>query len=182
MGGNRMDLSRRPSVIETSLRTSVVALRDPVPLPARHKNEGSLPTMTRIYIPLNASGLRSLNADGAVQGAPFPAHAVTQAMRASAPTAGQDEWEYAALNDAAQTSGALLRAGETRRIVAAADVSSDCVGSAEPGDSVIESAVSISEPVALKRIASFHVDGDDAHDDDLLWYDVTELPVVLALL
>ena len=103
-------------------------------------------------------------------------------MRASAPTAGQEEWEYAALNDAAQTSGALLTAGETRRIVAAADVSSDCVGSAEPGDSVIESAVSISEPVALKRIASFHVDGDDAQDDDLLWYDVTELPVVLALL
>jgi hypothetical protein len=26
------------------------------------------------------------------------------------------------------------------------------------------------------------VDGDDALDDDLLWYDVTELPVVLALL
>lgn len=29
MGGNLMDLSRRPSVIETSLRTSAVALRDP---------------------------------------------------------------------------------------------------------------------------------------------------------
>jgi hypothetical protein len=110
---------------------------------------------------------------------------VTQALRSSAPTAGQDAWEYAALNDAAQTSGALLTAGESRRIVAAADVSSDCVGSAEPGDSAIESAiesaVSISDSVALKRIASFHVDGDDAQDDDLLWYDVTELPVVLAL-
>jgi NTE family protein len=182
MGANLMDLSRRPSVIETSLRTSAVALRDPDPLPAPSPIEESRSTVTRIYIPLTASGLRSLSTCGAVEGAPFPAHAVTQALRSSAPTAGQDAWEYAALNDAAQTSGALLTAGESRRIVAAADVSSDCLGPAEPGDSAIESAVSISDSVALKRIASFHVDGDDAQDDDLLWYDVTELPVVLALL
>jgi NTE family protein len=182
MGGNLMDLSRRSSVVATSLRTSVVALRDPDPLPARHKNQGSRPTMTRIYIPLNASGLRSLSTGGAVQPAPFPAHAVTQALRDSASNAAQDELEYAALNDAAQTSGALLTAGESRRIVAAADVSSDFVGSAEPDDSDVESAVSIAEAVALKRIASFHVDGDTDEDGDLLWYDVTELPVVLALL
>ena len=138
--------------------------------------------MTRIYVPLNASGLRSLSTNGAVQGAPIPAHAVTEALRASDPTAAQDEWEYAALNDAAQTSGALLPAGESRRIVAAADVSSDLVGPAELGDSDVESAVSISDPVPLKRIASIHVDGDVSQDDDLLWYDVTELPVVLALL
>jgi hypothetical protein len=42
--------------------------------------------------------------------------------------------------------------------------------------------VSISEPVGLKQIASFHVDGNSSQDEDLLWYDVTELPVVLALL
>ncbi len=182
MGGNLMDLSRRSSVIETSLRTSAVALRDPDPLPDRHKNQGSRPTMTRIYIPLNASGLLSLSTDGAIQAAPFPAHAVTQAMRDFAPNAAQDEWEYAALNDAAQTSGALLTSGESRRIVAAADVSSDLVGPAEPDDCEVESAVSISETVALNRIASFHVDGDASEDGDLLWYDVTELPVVLALL
>ena len=33
IGGNLMDVSRRPSVIETSLRTSAIALRDPAPLP-----------------------------------------------------------------------------------------------------------------------------------------------------
>jgi NTE family protein len=32
-GGNLMDVSRRPLVIETSLRTSALALRDPAPLP-----------------------------------------------------------------------------------------------------------------------------------------------------
>jgi len=182
MGGNLMDLSRRPAVIETSLRTSVLALREPDPLPARHTNEGSRPTMTRIYIPLNASGLRSLSADGAIQAAPLPAHAVTQAMRESAPNAAEDEWEYDALNDAARTSAALLTPGESHRLVAAADVSSDLVGPAEPEDSEVESAVSISESVALKRIASLHVGEDDPGDGDLLWYDVTELLVVLALL
>jgi hypothetical protein len=182
MGGNLMDLSRRPAVIETSLRTSVLALRQPDPLPVRHKNEGSRPTMTRIYLPLNASRLRSLDTDGAVQGAPLHAHAVTQAMRDSAPNVTEDEWEYVALNDAAQSSDALLTPGESHRLVAAADVSSDLVGPAEPEDSDVESAVSISESVALKRIASLHVGEDDSDDSDLLWYDVTELPVVLALL
>ena len=142
--------------------------------------------MTRIYIPLNASRLRALSAQGALEPAPFLAHAVTPAVKASDPTGRQDEWEYAALNDAAQTCGALLTAGESRRVVAAADVSSDLVDPAEPGDSDVdsdaESVVSILEAVALRAIASFHVDGDAGQDEDLLWYDVTELPVVLALL
>ena len=34
-GANLMDVTRRPRVIETSLRTSAVALRDPAPLPDR---------------------------------------------------------------------------------------------------------------------------------------------------
>jgi NTE family protein len=34
IGGNLMDLSRRQAVIETSLRTSALALRDPAPLPS----------------------------------------------------------------------------------------------------------------------------------------------------
>ena len=140
-------------------------------------------TLTRIYIPLNASGLRRLDADRAVGGAPFLAHAVTEAVRASAPTADQDAWEYTALNDAARSSGAVLAPGESRRIVAAADVTRELVGSAAPSDAIDESAVSISESIALNRIASFHVDDDDAsEDDELLWYDVTELPAILALL
>jgi NTE family protein len=200
MGGNLMDLTRRPLVIETSLRTSAVALRDPDPLPARYTLEGSRPVLTRIYIPLNASMLQDLSTQGVVQGAPFPAHAVTDALRATAPSGGQDEWEYEALNDAAETSGTLLTRGESRRIVAAADVSSDLLRpavavaaaveadtaadpAADPaGEYAVESAVLVTDSVALRRIASFHVDGDADPDDDLLWYDVTELPVILALL
>jgi hypothetical protein len=143
-------------------------------------------TLTRIYIPLNESGLRRLGADGALGGAPFLAHAVTEAVQSSAPADGRDEWEYAALNDAAESSGSLLTSGERRRIVAAADVAPDLVGPAAPDGPTVESAVSILGSVALKRIASFQVgagaSGEDGRGDDLLWYDVTELPVILTFL
>ncbi len=143
-------------------------------------------TLTRIYIPLNAAGLRRLDADRAVTGAPFLAYAVTDAVRASAPAAGQDQWEYSALGDAVLRSAELLSPREKRRLVAAADVESELVGSAVPSDSgdfIEDSAVLILESVALNRIASFQVDADEAsEDDELLWYDVTELPVILALL
>ena len=143
-------------------------------------------TLTRIYIPLNAAGLRRLDADRAVTGAPFLAYVVTDAVRASAPAAGQDEWEYSALGDAVLRSAALLSPGEKRRLVAAADVEPELVGPAvpsDPGDFIEDSAVLILDSVALKRIASFQVDADEAsEDDELLWYDVTELPVILALL
>ena len=139
-------------------------------------------TVTRIYIPLNASGLRSLDADRAIGGAPFLAYAVTAALRAATPTAGQDEHEYAALSDAVRSSAALLTSAERRRIVAAADVMADLVGPA-PDGSIDESAVTISESIALNWIASFHIDDDEAdEDDELLWYDVTELPGILVLL
>jgi hypothetical protein len=140
-------------------------------------------TVTRIYVPLNASRLRSLDKERALTRVPLLAYAVTAAVRAAARAAGQDEWEYTALSDAARSSAALLTSRESRRIVAAADVSSEVVGSPPPESSIDESAVSISEAVALNRIASFHVDGDDSsEDDELLWYDVTELPAILALL
>jgi hypothetical protein len=140
-------------------------------------------TLTRIYIPLNASGLQRLGTDRALGVTPFLAHAVTAAVRASAPAAGEDELEYTALSDAALSSALLLPSGESRRIVAAADVTPELVGPAAAEDLSVESAVSISDPVALNRIASIHLDADDAsEDDELLWYDVTELPAILAML
>ncbi|NMM35150.1 MAG: hypothetical protein HHJ13_14380 [Phycicoccus sp.] len=143
-------------------------------------------TLTRIYIPLNAAGLRRLDADRAITKAPFLAYAVTDAVCASAPVAGQDQWEYSALGDAVLRSAALLGHGERRRLVAAADVEPELVGPVVPSDSgdfIEDSAVLILDSVALNRIASFQVDADEAaEDDELLWYDVTELPVILALL
>jgi hypothetical protein len=139
--------------------------------------------LTRIYIPLNAARLRQLGSDHAVVEAPFLAHAVTEALKASAPNAHEDEREYAALTDAAQSSGLMLPPGESRRIVATADVTPEIVRPAAAADAVVESAVSISEAVGPSRIVSFHVDADQAdEDDELLWYDVTELPGILTSL
>ena len=137
----------------------------------------------RIYVPLNASMLRRLDKDRALTKAPILAYAVTEAVRAAARAAGQDEWEYTALSDAARSSAALLTSRESRRIVAAADVAPEVVGPPAPENAIDESAVSITESVALNWIASFHVDDDNStEDDELLWYDVTELPAILALL
>ncbi|MEP7035505.1 MAG: hypothetical protein ABI934_07950, partial [Actinomycetota bacterium] len=116
--------------------------------------------MTRIYVPLNAMMLRVLDRDHSLSELPILAYAVTEAVRAAARGAGQDEWEYTALSDAVRASAVLLTSEESRRIVAAADVSDEAVGPPVPTSAIDESAVTVSEPVALNRIASFHVDGD----------------------
>lgn len=140
-------------------------------------------TLTRIYLPLNAARLRELAAGGVIAGRPLRAHAVTEAVRAAQPAGDEEEREYAALCDAASSSRLLLEAGESRRIVAAADVDSSLVQEAAPGEAATPSTVEVSEAVPLRRIASFHVDEDGAdEDDELLWYDATELSVLVDLI
>jgi len=137
-------------------------------------------SLTRIYLPLNAARLRELSAERCLLGSPYAAHAVTDMLRAVSPGTDEEEREYLALTDAAESSRALLGPGERRRIVAAADVEASwlCEGASTAG-----SSVTITADVPLKRIASIHVDDADAAvDDELLWYDATELPVILELL
>ena len=65
--------------------------------------------------------------------------------------------------------------------MAAADVDDSWVTAADADG--VASAVTVSQPVPMQRIASFHVDEKDvADDDELLWYDVTELDGLLDLL
>ena len=117
-------------------------------------------SLTRIYLPLNAVRLRELAESRLVGPPPLAAHGVTDGIRAA--------------------SAVGLPAGERRRVVAAADVDEAWVAAADDGS--VASAVTVSEPVPLQRIASFHVDESDvADDDELLWYDVTELTGLLDL-
>jgi hypothetical protein len=140
-------------------------------------------TLTRIYVPLDAAGLRDLSVRRALAGPPLVAHAVTEAVRVAQPASDEEEREYTALCDAAATSARLLPPGEHRRIVVAADVEPGWVDEVPQAEGTTPSQVMISRPVPLKRIASFHVDEDGAtEDDELLWYDATELPVVIDLL
>jgi hypothetical protein len=133
---------------------------------------------TRIYVPLGTAAVRRLAAERRL-GAPVHAHAVTDRVERSYPGADEEEWEYAALCDAAEAA-ALLRANPMdRRVVVAADVDPSWVS---PGEGP-ESAVEVAEDVPLQRVVSFHVDEDGgADDEELLWYDATELDELLRLL
>jgi hypothetical protein len=138
-------------------------------------------SLTRIYLPLNAARLRELASSRVLGPGPLPAHGVTGSIRADDPNGDQEEWEYIALGEAAEASAASLPSGERRRVVAAADVDDSWVSAADSDG--VASAVTVSQPVPMQRIASFHVDEHDvADEDELLWYDVTELEALLDLL
>ncbi len=135
-------------------------------------------TQTRIYLPLDARGVRRLSEDRAVGAGPVRAFAVTDRVERSLPSGDEEEWEYAALTDAVDAATELRVDGRSKRVVAAADVDPSLVS---PGSGGALSAIQVSEPVPLSRIVSFHVDespGDEGVDD-LLWYDATELDEVL---
>ena len=136
---------------------------------------------TRIYLPLSAARLRELATSRVLGPAPLAAHGVTSIVRAGDPNGDQEGWEYLALGEAAEASAASLPSGERRRVVAAADVDDSWVTAADADG--VASALTVSQPVPMQRIASFHVDEKDvADDDELLWYDVTELDGLLDLL
>lgn len=131
-------------------------------------------------------------------------YAVTPAVREWYVEGDLEELEYVALTDAAQSSLRLLAAdpdAPRRRVVLAADVPDAAV---RPTAGEQRSLVLVSADVVLADVASVHVDeagveptvaaavaalpaaaaGDDdalfavdeAEANDLLWYDVTEIP------
>ena len=135
-------------------------------------------TQTRIYIPLNAAGVRRLAAERRLGDSQVHAFAVTGRIERADPTGDEETWEYAALTEAVEAAG-LLRPGRGKRVVAAADVDPTWVQ--EGGDTA--GAVLVQSAVPLSRVVSFHVDesADDEGMDDLLWYDATELEELLKL-
>ncbi len=134
-------------------------------------------SQTRVYLPLAWSDLRAL-ADGRPVGpAPVPAHAVTELVERAQPGADEEDWEYTALCDAAEQAGGRRDAPAHRRVVAAADVDPGWVGEAEGA----LSSVVLTAPVPLRLIVSLHVDEvGGGPEDELLWYDVTELKALLS--
>jgi hypothetical protein len=139
-------------------------------------------SLTRIYVPLTPSMVRALADTREIAPAPIPAHAVTQRLERARPTADEEEREYAALSEAAEAAGALSAGSVVRRVVVAADVDSTWVDPRRGEGSDVLSTVDVTQPVPLRLVASFHVDEVPGQDDDeLLWYDVTELPEVVRL-
>lgn len=139
------------------------------------------------------------------------AHAVTAALTDWFSGADTEELEYAALNEAAEASLKMLAAQTastspcgTRRVVLSADVEvMVATKQAEP-----RSLVKVPEHIPFSLVVSFHVDDDDAEalvaaaatalaagatreqlqalldevaEYELMWFDRSELNVVLGL-
>ena len=167
-----------------------------------------LPTTLNLLRIATESDSRLVGGHGERDG--LPAHAVTSAVREWYTEGDSEELEYAALLDAAEASLRLLAEDDTaprRRVLLAADVEDALVMHAiEPR---WRSSVVVAGGVVLSAVVSVHLDEEDARPSitaaaeavaaadagdedakfamegsegfDLLWYDITELPLVLAL-
>ena len=160
--------------------------------------------LVRVYVPATLPMLAALRASGQLGVGPTVAHAVTPALREWYAEGDEEELEYVAFTRAAQAALQLLRhdpSAPRRRVVVSADVASTVL-MREDVD-LGSSTVRLPQPVALKEVASIHVDGagaaeevgaaadvveealagdpdaqftvDGAEDHELEWYAVSEL-------
>lgn len=142
-------------------------------------------TTVRCYVPVSPRQLRRLQDERRLTG-PLPAYAVTAALQAAHPAGDGEEWEYAALQEAARG----LLAGGAPVIVAAADVAEESVRRRD--DVAAGARVEVGD-VDLPRVAALHL-GDDvvtgsadavvrrgSGEIELSWYDTTELAHVVDL-
>lgn len=136
----------------------------------------------RCYVPVSPVQLAQLLQERQLPGT-LTAYSVTPEVRTGNPAGDTEEWEYAALQDAA----ADRVASAAPVIVAAVDIGSDRVDdSAAQGSRVSVTGID------LPRVAALHL-GDDVVSGDatnvpdasteieLSWYDTTELAHVLEL-
>jgi hypothetical protein len=106
--------------------------------------------------------LRAVLEAGRLGPAPFVAHAVTEAVRATLGDAGEEEWEYAAATAAAQASVGLLTGDEPAcRVVLALDV--PAVRGVEDTDE--PTAVEVAEEAPTRWAAAVLADSVDAGPD-----------------
>jgi hypothetical protein len=137
--------------------------------------------IARVYLPLTAAQLAELASRGELAGDRVRAYAVTPGLADSFPGADEEELEYAALRDASDAARALRGPGQTHRVIAAADVDAALLHVPDDAAGDVPSRQDVQGPVALRRVASFHVDEAPTDDADLLWYDVTEIDEVVRL-
>jgi hypothetical protein len=136
--------------------------------------------LTRVYLPLTSADLTALAEGRPLGPAPRRAHAVTPALGKPGLVTDEEELEHAAWVAAAEEA-VEAGAAPRRRVIAAADVDAAIV--VHPTSPDVPSRVEVSAPIERRRIVSFHVDDEPGATEatDLLWYDVTELADVRAL-
>jgi hypothetical protein len=124
----------------------------------------------RVYLPATTTVLRRLVEEGTLPG-PHTAFAVTPQLREfyelSDADADVEELEYAALMGAARASLRLIDiepSAARRRVVVAADVPDSAVRPLDDPDTD-RGAVRVAADLAMRDVASAHIDGADAEDD-----------------
>lgn len=139
-------------------------------------------TTVRCYVPLGADELARLHTHRSLSG-PREGYAVTGPVREADTSGDQEEWEYAALQEAARA----VRDGGSPVVVAAVDLTADQVDATAPDGARVRVG-----DVDLPRVAALHlgddvVTGDPAalqdqdEDLELSWYDTTEIAHVVEL-
>lgn len=136
-----------------------------------------MPTMRRVYLPLDTDQLRTLRADRQIATDGLPAFSVTDDLR-DQPGMDDDELcEYLVGQQAGLQALAL-----DGLVVAAADVAAD--GVTDEGDH----RVGLRNVLPLKRFASFHLidlkaqEANPGADLELSWFDATELDLLLQVI
>jgi hypothetical protein len=137
--------------------------------------------LTRVYLPLTPADLTGLAEGRPLGPAPRNAHAVTSSLGKPGLVTDEEELEHAAWVAATVEAIAAPGSAPRRRVIAAADVDAAIV--VHPTSPDVPSRVEVAAPVERRRIVSFHVDevAGSTEPTDLLWYDVTELADVRAL-
>jgi hypothetical protein len=137
--------------------------------------------LTRVYLPLTPADLTGLAEGRPLGPAPRNAHAVTPSLGKPGLVTDEEELEHAAWVAATEEAIAAPGSAPRRRVIAAADVDAAIV--VHPTSPDVPSRVEVAAPVERRRIVSFHVDevAGSTEPTDLLWYDVTELADVRAL-
>lgn len=133
----------------------------------------------RVYLALGAKGLARLVADGRLEAGSVRAATVTQTVRAALRDEDDEELEYDALLIAAEMVAADDPGG--RVVVAAADLDQDELEELPPGGGFDGYEVRLTQAIPRERIASLHAaEQGAAEDDELSWYDVSELARLAA--
>ncbi len=135
----------------------------------------------RVYLPLTSDQVHDLATHGRLAARPVVAFAVTSRLRAQQPGEDDEALEYAALLAAAAWSDGIRGSKKLRRVIAAGDLPAAVVTEAGVTAARGAAEVTIAEPVTLRQLVSFHVDENPRPEADLMWYDVTEVTAVLAL-
>jgi hypothetical protein len=157
----------------------------------------------RVYLPATLNLLAAALAEGSARElSPGRGFAVTPGMREWYASGDTEELEYVALTLAATASIGLIGADPSaprRRVVVAADVDPSSVSIEDDGTRASRGRITITQPVALSRVAAVHVDdaaamaavreaaadpadefaAEEAADHELLWYATQEVDGLL---